>query len=589
MQIPQSVCTFKLDQSVRKMAQIVCVVILSALVSGDLLPGVECEVQKGDLSQCQYWSEYNQATNSCKCGSKLHNIVDCDIAGGEVNLTVNYWYCMSLNTEQSRVVIGACPYHYIFCPPRCTSHQMSVNVTRELCGPIKRRGQLCGQCVKGYSSPVYSNYVECVRCRENNWLKYLAISLLPETVFLLAVTAVRFRSTSPSMNGYILMCQFMTSGYVLRFFFYSYHHNRKYIGHFGDLYFSLVGIWNLDFFKLFYAPFCLHPEASTLQVLSLEYLTALYPLLLILLTYTLVRLHYKNCRIVVWLWRLFIPCFARCRRQWDIQNSLIDAFATFLLLSYVKICSVSLDLLTPTLLWNSRGAVEDVAMYYDGTVRFFGKKHLPYAIPAITALLVFNIFPILLLLLYPCNCFQRLLNRLHLNSTALTFFMDSFQGSFKDGTNGTRDCRWFSAIYLILRLVLHLGFIVSGNTSSTFPLTVALLGTIVILTVAQPYKNVLYCKLDIVFLAALCVIVDSAWELHGRSSSSLSSIVDRAYLLLLLLPLFYQLWLVLYCIGKRSVKLRARIVWKLRMCWVRFTGNRPTGESNDRSPLAMML
>ena len=57
---------------------------------------------------------------------------------------------------------------------------------------------------------------------------------------------------------------------------------------------AYFGIWNLDFFRLLYTPLCLHPNTTTLQVLSLDYIIAVYPLLLIIFIYTLVRLHYKD-------------------------------------------------------------------------------------------------------------------------------------------------------------------------------------------------------------------------------------------------------------------------------------------------------
>ena len=127
---------------------------------------------------------------------------------------------------------------------------------------------------------------------------------------------------------------------------------------------AYFGIWNLDFFRLLYTPFCLHPNATTLQVLSLDYIIAVYPLLLIILTYTLVRLHYNNCRLVVWMWRPFIGCFARCRRQWDIQNLLVDTFATFFLLSYVKFLHISCDILTLVHVWDVRGRPQHPILYY---------------------------------------------------------------------------------------------------------------------------------------------------------------------------------------------------------------------------------
>ena len=165
---------------------------------------------------------------------------------------------------------------------------------------------------------------------------------------------------------------------------------------------------------MIYPPFCLHSNATILQVLSLDYITAAYPLLLILLTYTLVLLHYHNCRLVVWLWRPFLRCCIRFQRQWDIQNSLVDAFATFLLLSYVKF--VSFDILTPTILWDSTGERQPTMLYYSGTIKYLSNEHLPYAVLAIVVLLVFTLLPILLLCLYPCHCFQQFLNRCQMRS-----------------------------------------------------------------------------------------------------------------------------------------------------------------------------
>ena len=86
-----------------------------------------------------------------------------------------------------------------------------------------------------------------------------------------------------------------------------------------------------------YTPFCLHPHTNTLLVLALDYIIAVYPLLLIALSYLLVLLYDRNVRFIVCLWKPFVPLFIRFRRQWNIKSSLVDAFATFLLLSYVKI------------------------------------------------------------------------------------------------------------------------------------------------------------------------------------------------------------------------------------------------------------
>ena len=54
---------------------------------------------------------------------------------------------------------------------------------------------------------------------------------------------------------------------------------------------TFYGIWNLDFFHMIYKPFCLSPQLSIIQIMCLEYAMAVYPLLLILVTYMVFKLY----------------------------------------------------------------------------------------------------------------------------------------------------------------------------------------------------------------------------------------------------------------------------------------------------------
>ena len=94
---------------------------------------------------------------------------------------------------------------------------------------------------------------------------------------------------------------------------------------------ALYGIWNLDFFRTLIPHICL--EVNTLQALALDYAIACYPLLLIVVSYMLIELHARNFRLIVYLWKPFRRFFIRFRKQWDIKTSIIEVFATFLLLS----------------------------------------------------------------------------------------------------------------------------------------------------------------------------------------------------------------------------------------------------------------
>ena len=65
---------------------------------------------------------------------------------------------------------------------------------------------------------------------------------------------------------------------------------------------------------------------------------------------------------------------------------------------------------------------------------------------------------------------------------------DAFQGHFKDGTEpGTRDCRWFAAVYFLGRIIIiYALFIISeflGYTAAGLMYTLAGIGMILLVTV----------------------------------------------------------------------------------------------------------
>ena len=74
---------------------------------------------------------------------------------------------------------------------------------------------------------------------------------------------------------------------------------------------------------------------------------------------------------------------------------------------------------------------------------------------------------------------------------ALHAFADVFQGCYKNGTNGTRDCRYFAGLYLVLRIVLLLAMY-SGSVFGMYDemvsivcLVIAALGFLLF----RPYKD----------------------------------------------------------------------------------------------------
>ena len=201
-------------------------------------------------------------------------------------------------------------------------------------------------------------------------------------------------------------------------------------------------------------------------------------------------------------------------------------------------------------------------------MEYFSKGHLPYAVLAIIVLLVFTLLPIALLCLYPCRCFQRLLNVCHLKCQALRTFMDAFQGCYKDGTNGTRDCRFFAAVFLITRVAVNLLLVttlVSYNNSLIITLFL-----IVILLVSgfQPYKKQFYNILDIFFLVSAGSFMSSAYIMQDFNTRLIENTDNFVLIPLAPIPVVYPLCLLLYYVWKKSRRFQSATEW-IRACFSR--------------------
>ena len=450
---------------------------------------------------CPVWQERKNTTGNCVCiHHQMPDFIYC--YDGQYYVELPKCFCMTYTTSYS---FGSCQYS---CIKERSGLYYTVRTDNEsyvnhmMCGTYGREGQMCGQCKPGYAPPVYSYSLSCVNCTTSNWGKYTAVSLLPLTAFFAFVVTFRISATSPVLHGYVMFVQIVFCPPIMRLI-YSVNLDKKYaLG--VDISMSVVGIWNLDFFRVWYTTFCFHPHTNTLQVLALDYLIAVYPLLLIGLSYLLVLLYDHNVRLVVFICKPFVFFFIRFRRQWNIRTSLVDAFATFLLLSYIKILSVSVDLLMPLVVYHQNGTpLTQLYLFNQGDVAYFSSQHLPYACLALFFLLTFTLLPMALLFLYPCSCFQVCLNRTGLSCQSLHIFMDSFQGHLKNGTNGTRDFRSFSAIHLLFRVVVYISLMFAYQVGSYASTSIIVLCFTAITALAQPYKRQTHNFIEVFCLVML--------------------------------------------------------------------------------------
>ena len=269
---------------------------------------------------------------------------------------------------------------------------------------------------------------------------------------------------------------------------------------------SLYSIWSLELGRCLTSSVCVSRSIDTMLAITFQYLSAFYVFGLVAVAYALVELYTHNFRLIVYLWKPFRMCFGLIHREESAKVSVINAFATFLLLAYSKITIMSGLLITPTYLYNSSGHLISFALLYDGEVGYFGSRHLPYAILAIIIGIAFVILPPLFMLLYLFKCTQRVFA----NWPGMIAFMNAFQGCYKNGNGSSKDCRWFSAFYFMIRIIIIGMFLVSGlNSFFLFQmiLQIVLIISVVIIVFVKPYKVPWCNNLDIIIFSYASIMI----------------------------------------------------------------------------------
>ena len=551
------------------------------------------EVQSSS-SSCPPWFFPDSSSNdTCRCGKSIHGAVKCNETLQES--AILDCYCMTYN-ESTGVVAGPCFYNCENIPKGQEDmlyHPLPHHVedlNSAMCGQFHRGGQLCGSCEEGYSPLVYSYDLQCFNCTDShyNWLKYVTAAFVPLTVFYVIILWCRVSATSPQLYAFVNFSQNITFPANMRMVLTA-TANYPRIEILARIIAALYGFWNLDFFRTLIPHICL--EMNTLQALALDYAIACYPLLLIVVSYVLIELHARNFRLLVYLWKPFRRFFIYFRKQWNIKTSIVEVFATFLFLSNVKFLSVSFDLLAPTEVRNINGSLLGIFLWYDASIAYFGKEHLPYGILALLLSLIFVIFPIVLLIVYPMQYFQRCLGHCGLRCHALNTFMDAFQGCYKDGTNGTRDCRYFAALYLIIRIIF---FFVLALTLDVLFYAVCLFMLIVfamLIAIIQPYKAefAIYNIVDTVFVLILalwyCTVM--CVELASLKDYRYTTTSKVAMAVVAVLPLFYITAITLHWVCSRTM-IGRNLIRKIRG-WVQHQPLQQLQDVNDEDFLPHRL
>ena len=486
-------------------------------------------------SSCQLtWTrnyQYPDSSNcSCGYGSIDDNPVCANLPDNEIQVTMDKKFCITFDKVDNMTYMGSCPYNSLLflnqqygdnavhLPQNALElNDFVCNVSNfnrrasyilNVCRQQRRQGMLCSKCREGLGPAVLSYTHPCIECKWYGWLLYLTLSFVLATILCLIIIMLRINVLSPPLNAIVIFCHIMVS--------HVNHIPCKFLDY-ATLDISPVtplvlvaltvyGFFNMDFLVYVLPPFCVSHKMSTLTVIALDYLVALYPLLLSALIYLLIEKHDDGCLLLRWMWRPFHKCFVHFRRSWYIKGSTINAFATLYVLSFTKVVSTSVNLMLPVLIVNTCGDRFWSRLYYDASCGIFQPCHYPYAFLTVAVSITFIVLPSLFIFLHPCNrlfngciCRRFQCRLLQLASEVAKIF----QQSFKDGTENTKDCRWFAGIYLLIRIVVATS--VNWRIMQQIQVISAFAG-LMLVAIFQPHTHSHYNILDSLFFACLGVV-----------------------------------------------------------------------------------
>ena len=467
-----------------------------------------------DGDNCPPWFVYNFMTKQCECynSQSTNNIVKCTKEGALLRLG----YCMTYEAGKG-VFVSPCNYRitnehnitedkYIRLPENITE------LNEYMCAPLNSKGLACSECIDNFGRPLVSREFMCSNCADT-WYGiplYLFMEFVPITVFYFIVLFFQISMTSAPMLAYVFFSQIGIS-VLLRLQFISFE--VSYTSNFLSVLITFYGFWNLDFFRYILPPFCVSPKVQSVHIVTLYYISAFYPLVLIGVTWFFVKLHSRDVKPITWLWsKLNQYLLKSIRVKFEAKNTLIDVFATFFLLSYAKLVFTGFTLLSYGITFNLNNGtlLSNFHVESDPSIPYFSKEHLPLVAISIVIFLVAVIPLTLLLALYPIQWVRSLLYRFRPSSRAiasLNIFVEKFYSCYRDGLEGGKDMRSLASLYFFLRLIINLVFIVQIPLSVSYTFVAILYaGCSLLIAIVQPYKKAFMNTIDSLIVANMVLI-----------------------------------------------------------------------------------
>ena len=459
-------------------------------------------------NQCPPWTYYNASIQRCKCYNdekdRSVSIVICN----EQESSLGYNFCMTYDEESGTSEVSYCSYfslqgHNISGPQFINLPDNISELNEYMCGPMNRKGIVCSECIDGYGPSVTSLKFQCSTC-SSVWygvVMYLLIELVPVTIFYVIALLFQLNLTTAPMFGFI-----MYSNCII---VYTTHH--PIISNEAQAYTRVItllyGIWTLDFFRYAIPPFCVSSKLTTVHIIYLQSVSAFFPYVLIAITWLLIKLHSNDCKVMVWMWKKLDKVILKyIKVQRNSGRTVIDAFATFFLLSFVKLFSSILLPLQPFTLTK----VSSYNISRSRTIHSLVDSRTSGANVAVvvsSGIFLFALLPpVFIIALYPIRTFRNLMLKCcHRRFICiLNFFVEKYHSCYKDGLDGGKDMRSFASVYFF---GIILTYIVWFITLRYLSLAIMAGGYGLMIAIVQPYKKRYMTVIDSLLLANLALMI----------------------------------------------------------------------------------
>ncbi len=510
---------------------------------------------------------------TCTCSNLYGGVLLCDNKNFSAMLKNSNWMGQPQDSEDNQYLSSSCPPGYCTSNPTF-SHFLLPNNSQSLeeliCGSRNRKGILCGQCIDDFEPAVNSPTYECVNCTDANVVanifKYIAIVYVPIIVIFIVIILFGVRLTSGPANAFILYSQVISSTFNLDadgqiplvLIAHSYKNALL------KAYRIPYGIFNLEFLEILMSPFCIGTGLDTLTVISLEYTVAFVPLLMIFIAIIVVKIANlindrctccnrsgSNNSGTVERSQMFSASVAFiAKRKRSLSESLLPAFAAFLLLSYTKFSLTSAYIMNQQYLVDENGVrVPPARVYYSGHLDVHNEDYIiPYFIPAFVFFVIFGLIPPLLLLHYPIRIFEWCLEKIPFlwrfyPATKVHVLLDTFQGCFKI------KYRFFAGLYFLFRLVININIMLTESWLQQYIVQqAACVIMVMLIAICQPYnkENDIFNRVDAFIFTNLAVINAISLYLfeYSQNNPQGNSLPVHAFVfqyILVYLPLIYMI------------------------------------------------